>query len=237
MSVPVMNTTVDRCELKSLHTCTMIHKFDQVPALTGLAASLEAATTNLLARQTAYTAKTKALIKLRVEVRYTDLIADQGVRMSLRMAEIADGKPGGRVAKTLFPNGTTPIIRPIGGTQVKEMRGLEGRYKEVEALFPAAPDERLKIEALRQRYEAALQGRLVGMEECAQARAARNLAKEEFLDVFTEVANRIRAAFPRDKKTQALFFLRDKAVSAVEEGEGEEDEEVEEEGEATAEAR
>ena len=107
------------------------------------------------------------------------------------------------------------------------MRALEGRYKEAESFFPAAIDERQKIEALRVRYETALDERNKGMEAAAQARAARDLAKEEFLDVFTEVANRIKAAFPRDKKTTDLFFSRDKTAGGADDGgEDEGDEEA-----------
>jgi hypothetical protein len=225
--LPTAKTPIERCEHKSLHTRTMLRKFAHVAALNGLADKLEEATNHLLARQTAYHEKVKQLIVVRVEVQYTDLISDQAVRVALKVAEIADGKPGGRLAAALFPGGTTPIIKPVGGTQIREMRALEGRYKEVESLFPAAADERQKLAALRERYEAAMAGRNEGMEATAQARAARNLAKEEFLDVFAEVANRIKAAFPRDKKTQDLFFLRDKAGGGAEDG----GEVVEEEGE------
>lgn len=224
MSVlPTSKTPIDRCEEKSLYTRTMLRKFKDVAALDGLADKLEDSTNLLLSRQNAYHEKVRALIVLRVEVKYTDLLSDRGVRVALKRAEIEDGKPGGRVVTVLFPGGTTPIMKPVGGAQVKEMRALEGRYKEVESFFPAAVDERQKIEALRVRYEAALDERNKGMEAAAQARAARDLAKEDFLDVFTEVANRIRAAFPRDKKTTDLFFARDRAVSNADDGSGEDE--------------
>lgn len=212
---PTMKTPVEQCEHKSLYRAMMLGKFSSIPALDGAGIKLGAATENLLAKQAAYNAKVKALIVARVELKYVDLMADKGVRMGLRVAEIEDGAPGGRVASVLFPNGTTPIIRPVGGTQVKEMRALEGRYKEVESIFPAASAERQKITALREHYEAALTARVQGMEQAAQARAARDLAKEEFLDVFAEVVNRIKAAFPRNKKMQDLFFLRTKPAGTT----------------------
>ncbi|TKD09386.1 hypothetical protein [Polyangium fumosum] len=214
MSVlPNAKTPIDRCEHKSLHTRTMLAKFQDVPALNGLAAKLETATKLLLATQDAYDAKVKALIVLRVEVKFTDLLADRAIRIALKRAEIEDGKAGGKIVSMLFPSGSTPIIKPVGGTQVQEMRALEGRYAEVGGIYPAAADEGQKIEALRVRYEQALDARRMGMEAAAQARAARNLAKEEFLDVFAEIANRIKAAFPRDKATQDLFFLKDKVAA------------------------
>lgn len=135
---PTTKTPVEQCEHKSLYMATMLGKFSSIPALDGAGIKLGAATENLLAKQAAYNTKVKALIVARVDLKYVDLTADKGVRMGLRVAELEDGAPGGRVASVLFPNGTTPIIRPVGGTQVKEMRALEGRYKEVESIFPAA---------------------------------------------------------------------------------------------------
>jgi hypothetical protein len=217
-SQPTIKTPVDRCEYMSLHTCAMLRKFKSVAALDGLADKLEDATSNMLKKHDIYREKVKALVVLRVEVRYIDLESDNVVRMRLKQAEIADGKPGGRVVATLFPNGSTPIIKPVGATQVKEMRALEGRYVEVEGIFPTAADERKKVEAARTEYEAALVGRNKGMEESAQARAGRNLAKEEYLDVFAEVAARIKAAFPRDKRMQDLFFLEERTAGSIEDG-------------------
>jgi len=217
-ALPTRKTTIDRCEQKSLHTQTMLRKFSAVATLNGLADKLEAATNNLLLRQEDQRGKLKQLIVLRVEVKYVDFISDRAVRLALKRAEIADGEGGGRVTATLFPDGTTPIIKPVGGTQVVEMRALEGRYEEVASIFPDAMVERQKISDHRVLYEDALKARTRGMEIVAQARAGRNLAKEEFLDIFTEVAGRIKAAFPRDRKTQALFFLRDKSATSTDGG-------------------
>ncbi|MDI3287127.1 hypothetical protein [Polyangium sp. 15x6] len=225
MSVlPNAKTPITRCELKSLYTRTMLGKFSDVAALNGLAAKLEDATNALLAREQAYNQQIKELIVIRVEVKFTDRLADQVVRLALKRAEIEDGRPGGRIVSTLFPGGSTPIIKPVGGTQIKEMRALEGRYTEIAAIYPAGSAELDKITAHRHRYEQALEARKLGMEAAAQARAARNLAKEEFLDVFAEVANRIKAAFPRDKKTQDLFFLKDKTDDGLDVGDDEEPE-------------
>src|SRR5262245_47026081 len=142
MSVlPNMKSTTERCEHKSLYSCTMLRKFNDVAALDGLADKLEDATKKLLAKQAAYQGKTRALVTIRVEVKFADRLSDQAIRLSLKRAEIEDGKPGGRIATTLFPNGSTPIIKPVGDTQIKEMRALEGRFAEASALYPAAADE------------------------------------------------------------------------------------------------
>jgi len=64
----------------------------------------------------------------------------------------------------------------------------------------------LQIVALRERYEAALTARTEGVGKAADARAARDAVKEDFLDVFAVVAARIKAEFPRDRAMQNLFF-------------------------------
>ncbi len=127
--LPTMNTPIARCEEKSLHTQAMLSRFADVPALNGLGTLLATATNTLLARQAELQQKTKTLILLRVEVTWCDRSADQLVRAGIKRAEIADGKPGGRITTTLFPNGSTPIIKPVGTTQVNEMVALAGRYE------------------------------------------------------------------------------------------------------------
>ncbi len=211
--LPTINTPLARCEEKSLHTQAMLSRFADVPALNGLGTLLATATNTLLARQAELQQKTKALILLRVEVTWCDRSSDQLVRAGIKRAEIADGKPGGRITTTLFPNGSTPIIKPVGTTQVNEMVALAGRYESVASIYPEATEEVARINASRVQYENALEARKSGIDAEAQSRAARNLAKEEFLDVFAEVAARIKGAFPRDKKTQDLFFLKDKSTT------------------------
>lgn len=210
--LPTMRTPIERCEEKSLHTQAMLSKFSDVTALMGLDTILASATNTLLARQSELVAKRKALILLRVEVAMCDRVSDKVVRACQKRAEIEDGKAGGRITTTLFPNGSTPIIKPVGSTQVDEMRQLEGRYDNVASIYSGAADDRSKVATERTRYESALVARKNGIEQVTQARAARDLSKEEFLDVFVEVAARIQAAFPRDKKTQELFFLKDAAA-------------------------
>jgi hypothetical protein len=123
--LPTKDTPIERCEQKSLHTQAMLSKFANVPALQGLGAILAAATNALLAREAELQARIKALILLRVEVAWCDRLSDQIVRDGLKRAQIADGEVGGRITTTLFPNGSTPIIKPVGSTQVDEMVTLE----------------------------------------------------------------------------------------------------------------
>jgi hypothetical protein len=85
--------------------------------------------------------------------------------------------------------------------------------------------------ALREQYETALNARKSGMETTGALRAARNLAKEDFLDVYAAVAHRVRAAYPRDRRMHDLFFDN---VRSSPELEDVEEEDVEEPGEESA---
>ena len=207
---PTMRTPIERCEEKSLHTQGVLARFNSVPALQGLASILELATGNLLQKQAELVLKRKALIALRIEVLMCDRDSDQLIRACVKRVQIQDGQPEGRLEKTLYPDGSTPIIKPVGTLQVTEMRKLEGRYAAVVEQWPESAEEHRKLVASREKYEAALTARKAGLDAVGQAVVARDVAKEEFLDVFVEVASRIEAAFPRDKRTQDLFFLGDK---------------------------
>lgn len=130
-----------------------------------------------------------------------------------RQAEGADDKKGGKIAMTIFPDGVTPIIRPVGDTQVAAMRAVEGRLEAAVAIWPAALAEKAKLTTERIAYETALAERKTAMQTTADLRAKRDAAKEDFLDVFATTAGRVKAEFPRDRPMQDLFF--DKVTEAM----------------------
>ncbi len=206
MQTPTPKTPVVRCVQLSSYAHRMLSKFTQNPALAALADKMLASQQVLADRQTAYLQAVNAIIFARVDVKYADFTADNGVRMAQRAAELADGKVGGPIASRLYPGGVTPIIKPVGATQVHEMRDLEGRYDAVTALWPEAAAEKQKLVTLRTSYEEALESRRAAKQRASDLRAARNLAKEDFLTVYAEIAARVRAEFPRDRKMQDLFF-------------------------------
>jgi hypothetical protein len=215
----VMKTPVPKCIRLALFTQRMLTKFNN-PNLAALATKLEAFNNNLIKAQNAYGDSVTAMIPVRVDVRFIDYTADDGVRAALRNAESADGKKGGKIASQLFPNGVTPIVRPVGETEVKELRDLEGRYDTLTATWQQAAPEKAKIVALRTQYEAVLAARKDGMQTTSNPRAARNAAKEDFLDIFAFAAGHVKAEFPRDRAMQDLFF--DRVTDAVDDLEEEE---------------
>lgn len=214
MQLPDRKTPVAKCIHLGLYSQTAFAQIPDNPTLAALALTLADATAELAAAQTAYAAAVIDLIKHRVRVRFTDHSADAAVRATQRAAEAADAGKGGKIAGVVFPGGVTPVVRPVGRTQVAEMVNLEGRLDAAKAIWSEADAEKAKIFAEREKYEAALGARRNGMQAVADLRAKRDLAKEDFLDVYATCAARVKAEFPRDRKKQDLFFDKITKTSA-----------------------
>ncbi|MEO5726198.1 MAG: hypothetical protein ABI134_27705 [Byssovorax sp.] len=206
MQVPTSKTPIARCGQLALYSGQMLSKFPQNPNLQTLSIRMDSAGVVLDDVQAKYVSSVKVIVRARVDVRFADWSADNIIRMAQRAAEIADGKVGGVRASRLFPGGITPIVRPVGATQVQEMRDLENRYEVLTATWPEAAAEKDKIAAARKGYEDALNARRDALQNAGNARTARDLAKEDFLGVYAEIAARVKAEFPRDRKMQDLFF-------------------------------
>ena len=91
-------------------------------------------------------------------------------------------------------------------------------------IWPAAGAEKAKVTAERVKYEAALGGRRTAMVTAADLRAKRDAATEDFLDVYATVAARVKAAFPRNRVMQDLFFDKVTDAVVVDDDEGADDE-------------
>lgn len=212
MQQPTTKTPVSKCVALGRYAAAMLGKFTNKPALLALSASMTAATDPLEAAQGAYAGSVLALILPRVGVRYNDHVSDNVVRALQRNTESFDGKKGGPTASFLFPEGITPIIRPVGQTQVDAMLKLEGKLDAL-ANWSEAVSEKAKLTAARVAYAAALKDRDTAMLNASGLRAKRDIAKEDFLDVYATVAAKVKAEFPRDRAMQDLFF--DKVTDAV----------------------
>ena len=206
MQTPTKKTPVSKCINLARFAETMFSKFPKNAVLTALSPTLKAAREALATTQNAYAEAISEIVHARAEVRFADYVADKGVRSAVRAAEEADGHKGGKLVSMLAPQGITPIIKPIGATQVKEMHDLEGRLEAAAGAWDGAMAARAEITSLRKNYEAALEQRRVAGQKASNARAARDAAKEDFLDMYAEVAARVKAEFPRDRRMQDLFF-------------------------------
>jgi hypothetical protein len=206
MQIPTIKTPVSKCIELGLYAQAMLAKFPANPALTALSAKMGAAATALSAAQSEYAAAILALIAPRVDVKFADYSSDTVVRQTMRSAETADGGKNGKIARAVFPAGVTPIVRPVGATQVTEMRALEGRLEAAMTLWPGAAAEKGKVMEERVKYESALTARRTAMEKAADLRAKRDAAREDFLDVYAAAAGEVKSEFPRNRQMQDLFF-------------------------------
>jgi hypothetical protein len=206
MEIPTSKTPVAKCLALAAYTCQMMGRFPSSAELVELGAKLSVARDNLAAAERNCAVAEAGMLPARVTVTHADYESDEGLKQSRRAAELADGEAHGPIMMHLFPEGTTPIVRLLGVAQVKQMKDLEGRYDGLMSRWADAQSEKDKITALRQRYEQALNARSNAAQALSNARSLRDLAKEDFLDVYAEVANRVRALFPRNKKKQDLFF-------------------------------
>ena len=94
----------------------------------------------------------------------------------------------------------------IGAAEVTELRAREGRLDTVGSRWEGATAEKAKLVSERQRCEAALVARRSATEAVEDMRARREAAKEQFLDVYAQVAAGVKAEFPRNRQMQELFF-------------------------------
>ncbi len=206
MEVPSPKTPVEKCLALATYAHQMMEQFPDNAELQALSAKLTLSRNKLKSAEHSYAEAEANMLPVRVGVMYINYAADEGTKQALRFAELADGEARGPYVMHLFPQGSNAITRLTGASQVKEMRNLEGRYDGLISRWNEAQAEKNKIAQLRERYEFALTVRATALQALQDARAARDLAKEDFLDTYAEVANRVRALFPRNRKKQDLFF-------------------------------
>jgi hypothetical protein len=206
MQQPTIKTPVPKCVNLARFAETMFSKFAQNQTLASLASTLATARQSLSAAQHAYIEAVSEIVHARAEVRWADYAADKAVRSTLRKAEDADGHKNGKIVSAVFPDGMTPIIKSVGSTQIKAMQELENRLEAIAGHWDAALDERATLTKLRKEYEAALELRRAAGQKASNKKALRDAAREDFLDVYAEVAARVKAEFPRNRQMQDLFF-------------------------------
>ena len=206
MELPRETTPVGKCLSLALYSQTLLQEFSDSELLRGLAQTLVSAATPLEAAQREYRDAVQQIVVARTRVKLADYRADRIVRRVSHAVEGEDGGKGGRIAAAVFPSGLNPVVRPVGTTQVDELRKLEGLLEAQAGRWPGATEQMAAVAEARTFYEQALTARAEATQRSAGLRAQRDMAKEDFLDVYATVAGRIRAEYPRDRDTQDLFF-------------------------------
>ncbi|AKF06712.1 hypothetical protein [Sandaracinus amylolyticus] len=216
MQLPTRNTPVARCEALTAYLAATLRNYASVfqPApevrahLESLATTVSASLATLVASQRAYEAAILALVEPRGRVRLVDVRADEIVKSVQRACADAG------VASSVFPEGVTPIVKPVGPSEVAALVVLSARIAATSS-WAERDVQRARIDAIQADYQAALDARAAARVATVQARALRDDAKESFLDVYAAVAGQIKAAFPRDRARQEAFFdrIRDAVAS------------------------
>lgn len=220
MQTPSMDTPVSKCLEIATYSIRMFGKFSTNAVLTALAAEMAGAQTSLATSQQEYEAAVRGILPARVDVKYENHVSDRRVRLTQQKCEIADGKKGGRIAALVFPDGSAPITRLLGDSQIKAMSDLEGRLQSATTLWPEAASEKADITQHREAYDAALKHRNDVGQNARNKRALRNAAKEAFITKYAEIASRVAAEFPRDSMMQDLFFDEVRTKSALAKADG-----------------
>jgi hypothetical protein len=216
MQIPTSKTPVSKCLDLAGYGTRMLVKFPANAALAPLAAKMQSISQALSNAQDAYADAVKAILPTRVDVKYENFVSDRRIRLTQQKAEMADGKKGGAIAAQGFPEGSSPIVRLVGPSQVKAMSDLAGRLAALAAVWPEASAEAQAITQFRDDYEAAIKGRNNAGQAATNLRAARDVAKESFLTAYAEITSRVSAEFPRDTAMQDLFFddVRSRSTAA-----------------------
>lgn len=205
MDIPTKSTPVQRCVDLAAYSSRMLMKHGDDQRLAVLGVRFEAGRLDLVAAERDLGDAKQTLVMVRVDVVFENHASDKHLRRLMNRVEIADGRKGGRLSDRLFPNGVRDITRRQGQPQVERMRALEARLTALQD-WADAPTQLGELTSHRETYETALASRSTAERQVVTSRAARNAAKERFLDLYAEIAGQIRSIFPRDRRLQNLFF-------------------------------
>lgn len=220
MQTPSMDTPVSKCVELATYAVRMFGKFSTNVVLAGLAADMTAVKNHLVATQNDYEAAVQDILPARVDVKYENYVSDRRISQTRQKAEMADGKKGGRILTSVFPDGSKPITRLLGDSQITAMANLEGRLEAAVSLWPEAAAEKADIARHRESYQTALRRRDAVGQNVRDKRALRTAAKQAFILKYVEITNRVKAEFPGDDALQDLFFDEVRGKSAIAEADG-----------------
>jgi hypothetical protein len=206
MRLITMATPVQKCMEAADHAVHMLAKFPENPRLGEMSRRLGEGSQTLETAEQALQAAERAAVRTRIDVRYENYVSDLCMRRVKKQVEGQDAHRGGRVT-TLVSDGTPDFTRLQGKKQVDAMRAFELRLVGVQDIWAGAPVEQAQVAEHRVRYESALDAREQSKRIIEGARTNRNTAKERFVQLYAEIASLVKAEFPRDRRTQGLFFL------------------------------
>lgn len=148
----------------------------------------------------------RAIIAVRVAIRFAERALERQLRATSAGAAALDGKQGGAIQGVLFPNGLNAETRPRTAKQVEAAQRVLNR---VHTATLAEPLRASHEEALITRTNAlsrALDARKAAYATLGAAIAQELSCRDDFVRAYDANAGAIRQRFPKDKETQDLYF-------------------------------
>jgi hypothetical protein len=218
MQKPTSTTPVDRCVSLATYFETAVARYIDLFApdkairaqLQMLAKNVHATIGELGDTQATALQAATACIAPRVEVRLVDLKADNIVRSVQRLA----AEEG--IDDVIFPDGVTPIIKPVGQSEIDSIHPVVARIEASKWSDRKAQAKRLTDVTVE--YTSALAKRRTAALALGQARAVRDTAREDYLDAYAKACSGVQSIFPRDRTTQDIFFDDVRAGAAADAG-------------------
>jgi hypothetical protein len=206
MRLITMATPVDKCLEVADHAVHMLAKFPENPRLGEMSRRLAEGSQNLETAELVLGATERAAVHTRIDASFENYTSDLCMRRVKKQVEAQDAHRGGRVA-SLVSDDAPDFTRLQGKKQVEAMRQFELRLVGVQDIWAGASTERAQVAEHRTRYEIALDAREQSKRVIKEARTTRNTAKERFVQLYAEIVSLVKAEFPRDRRTQELFFI------------------------------
>ena len=148
----------------------------------------------------------RALIPVRVSIRFAERDVERELRGLSAACVSVDGKQGGAVQGLLFPNGLNAETRPRTAKQVEAARRVLNRLHTSTPAEPLRATNEARLTAATNALAAALDARKAANEMLGAAIAAELSSRDDFVRAYDANAGAIRQRLPKDKEAQDLYF-------------------------------
>lgn len=184
------------------HVAALSHTPELAPLATHIQPSIDELVRHVAARASA----TRALIPIRVGIRFQERAVEKQLRVLGAGATAVDGKRGGATHAAVFPDGVSTETRPRGQRQVDAAHRVINRLT---ASSLAEPLRAAHLDALTNAttaLEAGLTARKRATDTLGAAIAAELATRDDFVSAYDSNMGAVRQHFPKDPDQQELYF-------------------------------
>ena len=148
----------------------------------------------------------RALIAVRVAIRFAERGVERQLRATSAGAAALDGKQGGAIQGVLFPDGLNAETRPRTAKQVEAARRVLNRLHTATLAEPLRASHEEALITRANALAAALETRKAAYATLGAAIAQELSSRDDFVRAYDANAGAIRQRFPKDRETQDLYF-------------------------------